>query len=174
MQEVHSQSVTAAAQRHHIVVLLQNHVLLVVEVQQADGLEFVGDAAGRPHVAGEFECVHDGAHRGVVGGSEVPPQREGARAGAVVSVVAAGGDDPAGPADLLEVDEERNPLAGLGVTAGQEIWRCAPGSPATAVVELGSGSCSLGSFCGEMRDSHHSRTVKPVTYFHIYVVIVIV
>lgn len=118
MQEAHSQSVTATAECHHVVILLQNHVLLVIEVQQADGLEFFWDAAGRPHVTGEFECVHDGAHRGVVGGFEVSPQRERTRAGAVVSVVTAGGDDPAGPADLLEVNKEWNPLAGLGAVAG--------------------------------------------------------
>lgn len=82
----------------------------------------------------------------MVGGSEVPPQRERTGAGAVVSVVTAGGDDPAGPADLLEVNEERNPLAGVGVAAGQEPWRCASGS-AAAAVELRGGSCSLGWFC---------------------------
>lgn len=143
MQEVHSQSVTAAAQRHHVVILLQNHVLLIIKVQQADGLELVGDAAGCPHVAGESECVHDGAHCGMVGGSEVPPQRERTRAGTVVSVVTPGGDDPAGPADLLEVNEERNPLAGLGLAVGQELRRSSSGSAAN-VVELGSGS---GWFC---------------------------
>lgn len=136
---------TAAAQRHHIVILLQDHVLLIIEVQQADGLESFGNAAGRPNVAGEFERVHDGAHSGMVGGSEVAPQRERAGAGAVVSVVTAGGDDPARPADLLEVNKERNPLAGLGVVTGPDIWRCTAGS-AAAIVELGSGSCSLGSF----------------------------
>lgn len=82
----------------------------------------------------------------MVGGFEVPPQRERTRAGAVVSVVTAGGDDPAGPADLLKVNEERNPLAGLGVAEGQELWRCASG-PVAAVVELGGRSCSLGWFC---------------------------
>lgn len=119
MQEVHSRSVAAAAERHHVVVLLQNHVLLVVEVQQADGLQPVGDAARRFHlIVGHLERVHDGAYRGVVGGSEVPPQRERAGALAVVGVVTAGGDDPAGPADLVEVDEEGHPVAGLGGSLG--------------------------------------------------------
>lgn len=82
----------------------------------------------------------------MVGGSEVAPQRERTGAGAVVSVVTTGGDDPARPADLLEVNKERNPLAGLGVVTGPYIWRCTAAS-ATAVVELGSGFGSLGSFC---------------------------
>lgn len=76
----------------------------------------------------------------MVGGSEVPPQRERTRAGTVVSVVAPRGDDPAGPADLLKVNEERNPLAGLGLATGQELWRSPSGSAAN-VVELGSGCC---------------------------------
>lgn len=178
VQEVHSQSVTATAQRHHVVILLQNDVLLVVKVQEADGLELVGDAARRPHVTGEFECVHDGAHCGVVGGSEVPPQRERTRAGTVVSIVTAGGDDPAGPADLLEVNEERNPLAGLGVAAGQHLWRCASGS-AAAVVDLGSGSCSLGWFCPKFKKVFMSvrpevfTTVTSVIHFLINVVIMV-
>lgn len=33
VQEVHSQSVTAAAQRHHVIILLQHDVLLVIKVQ---------------------------------------------------------------------------------------------------------------------------------------------
>lgn len=109
-------------------------------------MESFGNAAGRPNVTGEFECVHDRAHSGVVGGSEVAPQREGTGAGAVISVVTAGGDDPARPANLLKVNKERNPLAGLGVVTWPDIWRFTAGSAAT-IVELGSGSCSLGSFC---------------------------
>lgn len=144
-------SVTAAAQRHHVVVLLQHHVLLIVEVQQTDGLEPVGDAAGGPHlVAGELERVHDGAHRGVVGGPQVSAQGERAGALAVVGVVTPGRDDPAGPADLLEVDEERNPLAGLGGAAGQEGWSCAS-SPAAVLVVLGRCCYRLGLSCGKDR-----------------------
>lgn len=119
------QSVTPAAQSHHVVVLLQHHVLLVVKVQQADGLESVGDAARRPHLAaGDPERMQDGAHRGVVGGPEAHPQRERAGASAVVGVVPAGRDDPAGPADLIEVNKEGNPPAGLG--AGRGIRRSTP------------------------------------------------
>lgn len=114
---------TTTAQRHHVFILLQNYVLLIVKVQQTDGLEHVGDAAGGSHlVLGELECVHDGAHRGVVGGAEVPPQRERAGAFALVCIVTPGRDDPARPADLVEVDKEGNPPAGLGAAVGREIW----------------------------------------------------
>lgn len=172
---MHSQSVTAATQRHHVIILLQNNVLFIVEVQKADGLEFVGDAARLPHVTGEFECVHDGAHSGMVGGFEVPPQRKRTRTVAVVSIVTAGGDDPAGPADLLEVNEERKPLARLRAATGQELWRCASGS-AAALVEIRSGSCSLGWFCSKAKEWLRPkllRTVTSVLYFHIHVVIMV-
>lgn len=147
---MHSRSVTAAAQRHHVVILLQNHVFLIIEIQQTDGLESVGDTAGRPHlVAGELERMHDGAHRGVVGRSEVSPQGERAGAFAVVGVVSPGGDDPARPADLLKVDEEGDALAGLGAAVGQETWR-RTSSPAAVLVELSRCSCWLGLSCGMM------------------------
>lgn len=74
VQKLHSQSVAAAAQCHHIIVLLQHHVLLVVEVQQTDGLKPVRNTTGGRHlIGGQLECVHDGAHGGVVGGPQVPP-----------------------------------------------------------------------------------------------------
>lgn len=138
---------TAAAQRHHVVVLLQNHVLLVVKVQQADGLESVRDAARRPHLAaGDPERVHDGAHRGVVGGSQAHPQREGAGASAVVGVVPAGRDDPARPADLIKVNKEGRPLAGLGTRAGGGVEGCTP-PPAEVGVRLQCSSCRPGQSC---------------------------
>lgn len=87
--------------------------------------------------------MHDGAHSGVVGRSEVSPQRERAGAFAVVGVISPGRDDPARPADLLKVNEEGYPLAGLGAAVGQEIWRCTS-SPAAVVVELTCCCCRLG------------------------------
>ena len=44
---VYSASVAAAAECHHLVVLFQDDVLVVVEVEQADGVELVGYAARR-------------------------------------------------------------------------------------------------------------------------------
>lgn len=62
--------------------------------------------------------MHDGAHSGVVGRSEVSSQRERAGTFAVVGVVTPGRDDPARPADLLKVNEEGDALAGLGAAVG--------------------------------------------------------
>lgn len=94
--------------------------------------------------------MHDGAYRGVVGRSEVSPQGERAGAFAVVCVVTPGRDDPARPADLLEVNEEGNPLAGLGVAVGQETWR-GTSSPAAVVVELRFCCCRLGLSYGKRK-----------------------
>ena len=64
--------------------------------------------------------MHDGAYRGVVGGSEADPQRKWAGAFAVVGVVSTGRDDPARPADLIKVNKEWDPLAGLDAAVGRE------------------------------------------------------
>lgn len=147
MRELRGQSVAATAERHHVVVLLQHHVLLVVEVQQTDGLQPVRNTAGSGHlVGGELERVHDGAHGGVVGGPQVATQGERAGASAVVGVVAAGRDDPAGPADLVKVDEERHPLAGLGFgVSGKPLGGTAP--PAGRIVKLRRSRRRLGLTC---------------------------
>lgn len=86
----------ATTERHHVIVLLQHYILLVVEVEQTDGLKPVRNTTGGGHlVGGELECVHDGAYSGVVGGPQIPPQRERTGASAVVGIVAAGRNDPA-------------------------------------------------------------------------------
>lgn len=93
----------AAAGGDHVVVLLEHDVLVFVEVEEADGEELVGHAARRSDSGRQAELVDDALHRGVVGGQLVLTEREGALALAVVGVVALGRDDPARPADLLEV-----------------------------------------------------------------------
>lgn len=78
-----------AATCHHIVILLQNHVLIVVKIKQINAEEFVRNAARRLDAFGEFKGVDDGLHRGVVRRPHVLPQRERAGPFAVVGVVAA-------------------------------------------------------------------------------------
>lgn len=107
-------SVAAAASSHHVVILFQHHVLVVIKVKQVDGEEFVWDAARRLDAFDQLQGVDDGLDGGVVGRPHVLAQGEGAGAFAVVGVVAPGRDDPARPADLLEVDVERQTLAGHG------------------------------------------------------------
>ena len=97
-------SVASAASSNHVVVLFQNDVLVVVEVEQGDGEEFVGHATGRAHVfRAHAQRVHDALHRGVVGGLLALTQRERALPRTVVRIVPFGRDDPPGPPDLVEV-----------------------------------------------------------------------
>lgn len=104
-------SVAPTASCHHVIVLLQHHVFVIVEVQQIDGEEFVGHAARRLDAFGKFERVDDGLDGGVVRRSHVLAQRKGTGAFAVVSVITARRHDPSGPADLLEVYVEWQALA---------------------------------------------------------------
>lgn len=107
-------SVTTTASSHHVIVLLQHHILIFVEVEQVDGEELVWHAARRLDAFHQLQGVDDGLDGGVVGWPHVLTQGEGAGALAVVRVVTPGRDDPARPADLLEVDVERQALAGRG------------------------------------------------------------
>lgn len=84
-----SKSVTTAAACHHIIILLQNHVLIVIEIQQINAEEFVRNTARHLDAFGQFEGVDDGLHRGVVCGPHVLSQRERTGTLAVVGVVAA-------------------------------------------------------------------------------------
>jgi hypothetical protein len=102
-------SVTSATCNHHVVVLFQDDVLVVIEVEQADGVEFVGDATRRAHIFHHAQSVNDALNGCVVGWFLVLSQRKRALAGTVISVVAVGRDDPARPADLLKVHEHLVP-----------------------------------------------------------------
>lgn len=107
-------SVAAAASSHHVFVLFQHHILVIVKVEQVDGEELVWHTAWRLDAFDELQGVNDGLDGGVVGRPHVLAQREVAGALAVVSVVPSRGHDPARPADLLKVHVEGEALAGHG------------------------------------------------------------
>lgn len=109
-------SVAATASSHHVVILFQHYVLIVIKVEQVDGEELVGHAARRLDAFDQFQGVDDGLDRSVVRWPHVLTQGEGTRAFAVVSIVTPGRDDPAGPADLLKVNIQGQALAGHGHT----------------------------------------------------------
>lgn len=79
----------ATAPSHHVVILLQHHVLIIIKVEQIDGVKLVRHTARRLDALGELESVDDGLDGGVVGRAHVLAQREGAGALAVVGIVAA-------------------------------------------------------------------------------------
>lgn len=105
-------SVAATASSHHVIILFQHHILVIIEVEQVDGEELVGHAARRLNAFDQLQGIDDGLDSGVVGWPHVLTQGEGAGAFAVVSIVAPWRHDPARPADLLEVDVEGQALAG--------------------------------------------------------------
>ena len=133
---------TAAVECDHLVILFQNDVLIVVEIQQADWVEFVRDAAWRidrcraavisqtvAAAAADTQRVNDALDGGVVRWMLVLTEWERTDAAALVSVVALGRDDPAGPAYLLEVNVHLVSLAGATSAArrraARSAWRCA-------------------------------------------------
>lgn len=105
-------SVAATASSHHVIILFEHHILIIIEVKQVDGEELVGHAARHLNAFHQLQGVDDGLDGGVVGRSHVLAQREGAGAFTVVSIVATGRHNPARPADLLEIDVEGQALAG--------------------------------------------------------------
>lgn len=106
----------------------------------------------------------------MVGCSEVSPQGKRAGAFAVVGIIAPGRDDPTRPADLLKVNEERNPLAGLGLTLGRGT-----SSPAVVVMVLRRSYCWLGlAYLKEVDEtfwlhSHEDTYFSPTEHAHITV-----
>ena len=114
---------TATVKCNHLVILFQDDVFVVVEVQQADRVEFVGHTARcvnrrraavlvQTVAAANAKRVHDALYCGVVRRVLILTEWKRTDAAALVSVVALGRDDPAGPADLLEVDIHGVSLAG--------------------------------------------------------------
>ena len=96
----------AARLHHHVLVLLVDHVVPWVDVEDADGAELGGGAAAGRHVAG-VHGIHQSLDDGVVGGLQVGAQGEVTHALAVIRLVVQRGDDPVVPAQISEVDVQR-------------------------------------------------------------------
>lgn len=105
-------SLAATASSHHVIILFQHHILIVIKIEQVDGEELVGHTAWHLDAFDQLQGVDDGLDGGVVGWPHVLTQRERAGAFAVVSVVAPGRHDPARPANLLKVHIQGLALAG--------------------------------------------------------------
>ena len=101
---------TATSVDDHIFVGFENDIIIFIVIEETEGEELTGDAAGQVDavdaVGGEGHLVDDALDGGVIGGSLTLTQREGAPPRAAVGVVTVGCDDPVGPADRFEVDVE--------------------------------------------------------------------
>lgn len=91
----------AAALHHHVLVILQHHSVLRVQVEQGYGAEGSGDAAGPRHCS--IHRVHQGLHHGVARGVHVVGQRKATLSQAEEGVVAAGCNDPLVPPYIIEI-----------------------------------------------------------------------
>lgn len=105
-------SATATAQHRHVLVVLQNDLVLLVQVEHGYRAEGGRYAAGLRHQA-RVRRVDEILDDRVVGRVEVVGQREGTVAVAVEGVVARRRDDPVVPADVREVHVERMPATVL-------------------------------------------------------------
>lgn len=88
---------------HHVLVLLQDHVGVVVEVEHGDGVQLRRGAAG----FGDILRVHEMdqcLHNGVVGGIHVGIKGEGALSITVVGSISLWCNNPVLPAQLPEAD----------------------------------------------------------------------
>lgn len=88
---------------HHIIVLLEYHIAVLVEIQQRYGHQSVRHAARQLGSLSQPELVRYALDGRVIGGSLVLSQREVAVPFALERVVALRTDDPRGPADALKV-----------------------------------------------------------------------
>jgi len=105
---------TATAHHGHLLVVLQHHRTLVVEIEHGHAVQLRGHAARLWHLAG-IHVVDQGLHHRMVGGVEVVGQREGALSVAVVRIIAQWCHNPIIPADVREVHIQRVPPAGVVV-----------------------------------------------------------
>jgi len=125
----------------HRLVILQHHVVVVVDVQHRHGTERRRHAA-RPRRQPRVDRVDQRLDDGVVGGVEVVGQVERTVAGAVERLVSGRRHDPVVPADLAEVDVHRPASAEVASTA--TVLSTSPGSrppaalrvPPTALVDV--------------------------------------
>ena len=92
----------SASLNHHILVVFQHNLLVLIHIEQTDRAEIRGHATGLRH-GPDVGVVHQTLNRGVVGGVEVVRQGEVAFPHAKVGVVVRRREDPLVPADVGEI-----------------------------------------------------------------------
>lgn len=91
----------SASLHHHVLIILQHHSVLRVQVEQGDGAEGGGDAAGPRHCS--IHRVYKGLNHGVAGGVHVVSQGEATLSQAEESIVATWCNYPLVPAHIIEI-----------------------------------------------------------------------
>lgn len=105
-----ARSVAPTRLDHHVLVLLENHVGVVVEVEDHNGRQFGGRAARLRNIVGVHQ-MDQSLDDGVIGGVHVRVQRETALPVAEEGGVTVRCYDPVLPTQVFEADVERPLLA---------------------------------------------------------------
>ena len=119
-------SPAAAANDRHVLVVLQHHLVLLVQIQHRDGGQLGRHAARlrcERRVVGVDQRLHDRVIRRV----QMVRYREPAVALAVVRLVPGRRHNPIVPPDIAEVDVQRLPLAEFVFPPAAALGRGAPG-----------------------------------------------
>lgn len=119
---------TATAHHGHLLVVLQHHRTLVVEIEHGHAVQLRGHAAGLRHLAG-IQVVDQRLDHGMVRGVQVVGQRERALPVAVVRIVAQRRHNPIVPAHVREVHIQRVPPAGVVVVLASPLVSPIPSPP---------------------------------------------
>jgi len=129
------QLATAASLNDHLLVVLEHHVVVVVDVEHRHRSKFGRHAAGS-WCQTRVHRVDERLDDGVVGGVEIVGQVERTVAGAVERLVAGRRHDPVVPADLAEVHVHRppstqvsSPTPAFSTTSPAASFRVAPTTP---------------------------------------------
>ena len=104
---------------YHLLIIFQNHLVILIQVQHGDGAQFGGNTTGFGDAG--VDRVDEGLHNGMDGGVEVVGQRKGAVPVAVEGLVAWWGHNPVVPAHITEVHIERVAPAVLILLPGP-LW----------------------------------------------------
>lgn len=94
---------------HPFIMVLEGGDPHVILVEDRDGAQFGGHTAGLAHLHGELE-MHQGLHDGMFCRGHIIGQGEEAASFTLEGIILLGRDDPAVPADVLEVHSQRGLL----------------------------------------------------------------
>lgn len=124
MYNVRCGSTTSASDYSHVLVVLQDDLVLLVQVEHRDGRELRGDAARLRCQAG-VDRVDQRLHDRVIRRVEMVSDGKLTVSVTVVRFVARWRDDPIAPSHVAEVHVEGSPLAGFAAVLSSSIshWR---------------------------------------------------
>lgn len=110
----------ATALHHHVLIILQHNAVLMVKVEEGNGAEGGGNAAGPGHRS--IHSVYHSLNHGMAGGIHVVSQRITALSQAKEGIVATGSNDPLVPTHIFEIYIQGMTTASATGKALQFCW----------------------------------------------------